>query len=79
MKMFSAAVIAMSALCVTQAHAQQQPVSTGLGECVDFVIFASSTLTGQVNGTTFPFVYGPATEVSPHFFLRDQALGGPGG
>ncbi|WP_195724175.1 hypothetical protein ABQW55_022910 (plasmid) [Xanthomonas citri pv. malvacearum] len=34
MKMFSAAVIAMSALCVTQAHAQQQPVSTGLGECV---------------------------------------------
>ncbi|MCC8533244.1 hypothetical protein LN457_10600 [Xanthomonas phaseoli] len=61
MKLFSAAVIAMSALFVTQAHAQQQPVNTGLGECVDFVIFASSTLTGQVNGTTYPFVYGPAT------------------
>ncbi|ASY86985.1 hypothetical protein CIW71_24185 (plasmid) [Xanthomonas citri pv. malvacearum] len=35
--------------------------SAGDSECVDFVIFASSTLTGQVNGTTFPFVYGPAT------------------
>ncbi|KWV13238.1 hypothetical protein [Xanthomonas translucens] len=61
MKLFSIAVIAMSALYLPQAHAQSQPVNTGLGQCVDFVIYGSSTLTGQVNGTTFPFVYGPST------------------
>ncbi|UYC11865.1 hypothetical protein [Xanthomonas sp. CFBP 8445] len=61
MKLLCSAAIAMSALYLPHAHAQDQPVNTGLGQCVDFVIYGSGTLTGQVNGTKFPFVYGPAS------------------
>ncbi|MEE7545738.1 hypothetical protein HF319_00595 [Xanthomonas sp. Kuri4-1] len=58
---FNMAFVAVSIIFLPEARAQAQPVNTGLGQCVDFVIYASSTLTGQVNEAAFPFVYGPAT------------------
>ncbi|MGD3372464.1 hypothetical protein QT497_22445, partial [Xanthomonas citri pv. citri] len=33
----------------------------------------------MLDGFFAALICGPETEVSPHFFLRDQALGGPGG
>ncbi|MEX0181327.1 MULTISPECIES: hypothetical protein [unclassified Stenotrophomonas] len=46
---------------VPQAQSQDQPVDTGLGDCVDFVIYGSPTLTTQVNSTDFQFLYGPGS------------------
>ncbi len=37
------------------------PVHTGLGECVDFIIYGSATLTGQVNSTTYSLSYAAAS------------------
>jgi hypothetical protein len=49
--------IIIFSIFVPRSYAQSQPVNTGLGECVDFVIYGSSTLTDQVNGTSFQFMY----------------------
>ena len=39
------------------ARAQSQPVNTGLGQCIDFIIYGSETLTSQVNSTSHAFAY----------------------
>lgn len=41
-----------------------QPITTGLGECVDFLLYGSSTLANQVNTSGFTFEYGPNTRTA---------------
>jgi hypothetical protein len=38
-------------------HIAGNPVTTGLGECIDFLIYGSDTLTNQVNSVPYTFQY----------------------
>ncbi|WP_428986767.1 hypothetical protein [Stenotrophomonas lactitubi] len=42
-------------------RAQVPPVNTGLGGCIDFIIYGSETLTGQVNSAGYAFAYAPSS------------------
>lgn len=43
------------------ANAQTAPISTGLGSCIDFIIYGSSTLTAQVNSSGYTFAYASSS------------------
>lgn len=44
-------------------RAQVQPVNTGLGDCIDFFIYASPTLMGQVNPSGYTFAYAAGSRL----------------
>ncbi len=45
MKLVISGALLLALVVSAPTKAQQQPVQTGLGECVDFMIYGSSTLT----------------------------------
>lgn len=51
------------------AKAQTQPVNTGLGQCIDFIIYGSPTLTAQVNSSAYAFAYA-----SGAYFDRENGV-----
>ncbi|AJD66504.1 yecA family protein (plasmid) [Xanthomonas citri pv. citri] len=60
----------------------QQPLNDAqLDRLGDFLegVGAPAMNLEMLDGFFAALICGPETEVSPHFFLRDQALGGPGG
>ncbi len=59
----------------------QQPLNDAqLDRLGDFLegVGAPAMNLEMLDGFFAALICGPETEVSPHFFLRDQALGGPG-
>jgi len=44
-------------------RAQVQPVNTGLGDCIDFIIYASPTLMSQVNSSGYTFAYAAGSRL----------------
>lgn len=61
MKSAAFLVVVILGMCPQEARSQVPPVNTGLGDCIDFIIYASPTLTGQVNSTTYSFAYSPSS------------------
>lgn len=61
MKLVISGTLLLALVVSAPTKAQQQPVQTGLGECVDFMIYGSSTLTNQVNTAPYTFVYSSSS------------------
>lgn len=57
MKYLGLLLATLMAFCCHHAKAQTQPVNTGLGQCIDFIIYGSPTLTAQVNTSGYAFAY----------------------
>lgn len=61
MKLVISGTLLLALVMSAPAKAQQPPVQTGLGECVDFVIYGSPTLMNQVNTAPYTFKYSNAS------------------
>lgn len=61
MKLVISGTLLLALVVSAPTKAQQLPPQTGLGDCVDFIIYASPTLTNQVNTAPYTFAYSSSS------------------